>query len=170
MFCILAGDVTSFFEIARLTASTVNAVYPAQYQSGPPHRLLIDLMAVAPVVTIFAIAALVSVATAALSGRGAAEGSGTHMRHLAALAFAMFALHAILPSQNLRYIAPVEPMLRIIAAAFLVTEFRDRRWLAGLLAVNAVIEWMLFSTIFLRGQVYDPVTDHLLRALEMLPR
>ncbi|HJQ36444.1 MAG TPA: glycosyltransferase family 39 protein [Thermoanaerobaculia bacterium] len=154
VFSILAGDVSSFFEIARLTASTVNAAYPAQYQSGPPHRLLIDLLAVAPVVTIFAVAGVVSL-----------------RRHpFALLALAMFALHALLPSQNLRYIAPVEPMLRIVAAAFLTAEFRDRRWLGGLLLANAAIEWMLFSTIFIRGQVYDPVTDHLLRALKMLPR
>jgi hypothetical protein len=109
----------------------------------------------------------------------------------------MFALHAFLPSQNLRYIAPVEPMLRILAAAFLTgprvlgssgprsgptPEHPGDRgpedpsshvpwpWLGAGLLVNAVIEWMLFYTIFIRGQVYDPVTDHLLRALKMLPR
>jgi hypothetical protein len=29
---------------------------------------------------------------------------------------------------------------------------------------------MLFVTVFIRGAVYDPVTDNLLRALDMLPR
>jgi 4-amino-4-deoxy-L-arabinose transferase-like glycosyltransferase len=155
LFCALAGDVTSFFAVARATASTATAAtYPTQYQSGPPQRMLIDLMAVAPIVTCVAIAALIAL-----------------RRHpLAALAFAMLAVHALLPSQNVRYIAAVEPLLRILAAAFLVTELRDRRWLAGGLIVNAAVELLLFYAIFIRAAVYDPVTDNLLRALKMLPR
>lgn len=152
VFSILARDVGSFFEIARLTASTAGAAYPMQYQSGPPHRLLIDLMAVAPIVTSVAIAALIAL-----------------RRHpLAMLAFAMFAVHALLPSQNLRYIAAVDPLLRIVAAAFLVEQ--PRRWLPAGLVINAAVELLLFHAIFIRAQVYDPVTAALLRALKMLPR
>jgi hypothetical protein len=82
----------------------------------------------------------------------------------------MFAVHALLPSQNLRYIAPVDPLLRILAAAFLVGERESPKWLPAMLLINAVAELALFHQIFISGQVYDPVTDNLLRALKMLPR
>ena len=39
-----------------------------------------------------------------------------------------------------------------------------------MLLLNAVSELALFHEIFIVGQVYDPVTDNLLRALKMLPR
>jgi hypothetical protein len=35
--------------------------------------------------------------------------------------------------------------------------------------VNAAAELVLFHEIFIAAQVYDPVTDNLLRALKMLP-
>jgi 4-amino-4-deoxy-L-arabinose transferase-like glycosyltransferase len=42
VFCVLARDVTSFFRITQIITSAMTAPYATQYQSGPPHRLLID--------------------------------------------------------------------------------------------------------------------------------
>ena len=161
VFCLLAGDGTSFLRIARLTASTVGAPYAKQFQSGPPHRVLIDMMAVAPIVTIIALAALVLVAL---------RHQESESRHLAVLTAAILALHAFLPSQNLRYVVTADPLLRILAGTFLFSEVRQRKWLIALLLVNAAVELTLFHAIFIAGEVYDPVTDNLLRALQMLPR
>jgi 4-amino-4-deoxy-L-arabinose transferase-like glycosyltransferase len=166
MYCVLARDVPSFFSIVRIITSSMTAPYAEQYQSGPPHRMLLDLMAVAPIVTIVAMAALVTCAL---------RNSSSELRHIALLAAGMFAVHALLPSQNLRYIAPVDPLLRIIAAAFVAGalfagERRAPKWLAAILLINAASELALFHRIFVVAQVYDPVTDNLLRALKMLPR
>src|SRR5207248_1113822 len=57
VFCALARDVTSFFRVARITTSTMSMPYAAQYQSGPPHRLLVDFLLIAPLVTMAFIAA-----------------------------------------------------------------------------------------------------------------
>ncbi|HEV7765627.1 MAG TPA: hypothetical protein VGQ76_11545 [Thermoanaerobaculia bacterium] len=159
VYCVLARDVSSFFRIAQIITGAMTAPYAEQYQSGPPHRLLLDLMAVAPILTIVALAALVSALRTARS----------EVRHVALLAVGILVVHALLPSQNLRYIAPVDPLLRILAAAFLVGE-RARKWLPAFLLINAASELALFHEIFIAGQVYDPVTDNLLRALKMLPR
>lgn len=159
VYCVLARDVSSFFRIASIITSAMTAPYAAQYQSGPPHRLLLDLMAVAPIVTIVALAAFATLRSAT-----------SEVRHLAVLAAGIFVVHALLPSQNLRYIAPVDPLLRILAAAFLFSELRSSKWLGALLLVNAAVELWLLHQIFIVAQVYDPVTDNLLRALKMLPR
>lgn len=163
VFCALAHDVTSFFTVAHLTTSTIDAEYPEQYQNGPPQRLLIDLMAVAPLVTVAAIAA---------AGWLVAKARETtrNQRHLFAMIAGILVIHGMLSSKNLRYIVSVDPLLRLLAATFAWTELRDKRWLALAIVVNAAVELLLFRTIFIAGNVYDPVSDDLLRALKMLPR
>lgn len=163
VFCILARDVTSFFRIAHIITSAMTAPYAEQYQSGPPHRLLIDSMAVAPVVTILFLAAIVMFALRP------GEWS-RRARLLAFLAGGMIAVHALLPSQNLRYIVCADPVVRLAVAAFLAFELRDRPRIAvALLAGNALVELLLFQQIFVTAAVYDPVTQELLHALKMLP-
>jgi len=163
VFCLLAHDVTSFFKVAHLTTSTIGAEYPEQYQNGPPQRLIIDLMAVAPVVTLAMIAACGWVAARAREAT-------RNQRHLLVLLGGILVVHGLLSSKNLRYIVPVEPLARLLAATFLCGTVRDRRWVAVAIVINAVIELLLFRAIFIAGNVYDPVTDDLLRALKMLPR
>jgi len=153
VFCLLAHDVTSFFTIAHLTTSTIGAEYPEQYQNGPMHRLLIDMLAVAPLVTLAAIGALFSRVDRPI-------------RNLGILLAGIFVVHGLLSSKNLRYIVPADSLARLAAATFL----RDKRWATIAIVLNAVVELLLFRTIFITGDVYDPVTDALLRALKMLPR
>lgn len=152
VYCALARDTSSFFRIAHIITSAMTAPYAEQYQSGPPHRLLIDLLAIAPVVTI---AAIVAVAT--------------RRTQLAVLVVGIIAVHALLPSQNVRYILAADPLLRILVAAWAVSALRGRALIAAL-AINALLELKLFHTIFIVGGVYDPVSDSVFRALRMLPR
>lgn len=159
VFCALAHDVTSFFTIARLTTSTIHAEYPEQYQNGAFHRVLIDLIALAPLVMLLAIATI-----------GRLRNATSNERHLLALLGAILFVHGMLSSKNVRYIIEADSLARIAAAVFLVSEIRSRRWTTLLIAINAVIELAIFRAIFLIGGVYDPVTDELLRTLKMLPR
>lgn len=163
VFCLVARDLTSFFRIARIITGAMTAPYAEQYQNGPPHRLIVDSLAIAPLVTIVALAALIAVALRR-------ETFAPEVRHLAVLAAGILLVHAVLPSQNLRYIVCADPLLRILAAAYVMPEGRLRRWLAGALGFNAAVELLLFHRVFLVGQVYDPVTANVLRALEILPR
>ena len=149
VFCVLAGDATKFFQVARLTTSTMNAPYPAQFQSGPPHRLLIDFLAVAPLVTI----AFLGAAFAARS---------PEQRQVLILAAGILVVHSLLSSKNLRYVIAADPFMRLLVASWMPR----RKWL---LIVNAAVELFLFHTIFVTSNVYDPVTHELLRALRMLP-
>ena len=158
VFCLLAHDVTSFFKIAHLTTSTIGAEYPEQYQNGPPQRLLIDFLAVSPLVMLAAIAAF-----------GRLRNATLNERHLLALVGGFFVVHALLSSKNLRYIVPADSLVRLVAATFALNELRDRRWVVALIAINAAVELMLFRTLFFVGGIYDPVTEELLRVLKMLP-
>ena len=159
IFCALAHEVRSFFTIARLTTSTIDAEYPDQYQNGAPHRVLIDLIALAPVVMLLAIASI-----------GRLRNATTNERHFLALLGAILAVHGLLSSKNLRYIIEADALLCIAAASFVVNEIRNKRWIAVLIAFNAASELAIFNVVFLAGGVYDPVTSELLRTLKMLPR
>jgi hypothetical protein len=167
VFSILARDLTSFLQITRVTTSTIGAPYAEQFQSGPPHRLLLDLLSLSPLATMLAIAVVISIAF-----RGAAF--PPEARRLAFLAAGFVVVHALVPSQNVRYVATADALLRVLVGAFLWSELRDRKWavpaLATGLLINALVEAKLFYTIFIAAQVYDPVTDNVLRALRMLPR
>jgi hypothetical protein len=163
VFCVLARDVTSFFRIARIITSAMTAPYAEQYQSGPPHRLILDSLAIAPLVTAVMLAALVAIAIRR-------DVFPPALRHLAVLVAGILLVHAVLPSQNLRYIVSADSLVRIFVSGYLLTERRLERGLIAALVVNAAVELALFHRIFVTGQVYDPVTDNLLRALHMLPR
>jgi 4-amino-4-deoxy-L-arabinose transferase-like glycosyltransferase len=161
--CALAHDFTSFFTVAHLTTSTIDAEYPEQYQNGPPQRLIIDFISIAPIVTLAAIAAIGWLVTRAREAT-------RNQRHLFAMLAGILVVHGMLSSKNLRYIVSADPLMRLLAATFVCTEVRDKRWVTVAIAINAIVELLLFRTVFLTGNVYDPITDDLLRALKMLPR
>ncbi|HEX3069531.1 MAG TPA: glycosyltransferase family 39 protein [Thermoanaerobaculia bacterium] len=167
VFSLLSRSMTKFFQIAKILTSAMDASYVHQFQSGPPHRIVIDFLAIAPIVTVAA-----TVAAAFLLLRRAANDKPEW--HLLLLLLAIAVAHAILPSKNLRYIVEADPLARILAASLFWREIRSRGWgtIAAVtgVAINGAVELMIFVTIFVRFDVYDPVTDALLRALGMLPR
>lgn len=167
VFSLLSGSVTKFFRIAWIITSEMGAPYAAQYQSGPPQRILIDFLAIAPIVTV---AAIVAGGFAVLRRAPGDENDW----HLLLLLAGIIAAHALLPSKNLRYLVEADPLMRLLVASFAWREIRARG--LGLptaltaLVINGTVELMVFVTIFVRAAVYDPVTATILRALDMLPR
>lgn len=167
IFCLLSASMSKFFKVVWITVSSMGATYTAQYQSGPPHRILIDSLAIAPLVTV---AAILAAGFIALRLSNCAETE----RHLLLLCAGILVAHAMLPSKNLRYLIELDPLARLLVASFVWREIRGRG--LGLptamatLVVSAAVELMLFVKIFVNRAVYDPVTDTLLRALDMLPR
>jgi 4-amino-4-deoxy-L-arabinose transferase-like glycosyltransferase len=164
VFCVLARDVGSFFRIARIITSVMDAPYARQYQSGPPHRLLIDFLLIAPIVTIAFIAAAVIACSGGRFGRRAAESGRPHTQ-LLVLAAGILIVHSLISSKNLRYVVTADPMMRLLVASALPRG----RWTIAFLAVNAAVELALFHIIFVANSVYDPVTYELLHALKMVP-
>ena len=156
VFCVLARDVGSFFRIARTITSAMDAPYAAQLQNGPPQRVLIDFLAIAPIVTIAFIATACWI-------RPARRSSGQLCTLL--LAAGILVVHALLPSKNLRYLVAADPFMRLLVASRLPGTW----WTAVALVVNAGVELMIFHKVFVRWGVYDPTTNELLRALRMLP-
>jgi hypothetical protein len=155
----LSRDVTMPFRTARLVASAMSARYVVQYQSGPPHRLLFDFLAVAPLVTVLACAAVVLLFLDAKSNR--------RMRALAVFLVLGFAAFSLVASKNLRFVVMLDPFVRL-AAAWIVTTRAST--LIAVAAANIFIELELFRAIFITGAVYDPVTHALLDALGAVPR
>src|SRR5205823_6015967 len=97
VFCVLARDLTSFFRIAHIITTEMNAPYAAQYQSGPPHRLLIDFLAIAPLVTMAFIAAAITCS----GGRFGRRAAGSGRPYTLALAAGILIVHSLISSKNL---------------------------------------------------------------------
>jgi 4-amino-4-deoxy-L-arabinose transferase-like glycosyltransferase len=154
VFCALAGDVGSFFRIARTIVSSQAAPYVVQFQNGPPQRLLIDFLAIAPLVTIAFLAAAWQIDRRA----------NGHLSTLL-LAAGILVVHSLIPSKNLRFVVAADPFMRLLVASWLP----PTRFAAAALVANAIVELTLFYYIFVRFGVYDPVSDQLLRALRIVP-
>jgi hypothetical protein len=162
-FCALARDFGSFFRAARIAAGANAAPYALAYQSGPPHRPLFDLFLTAPLVSMLAAAAVVVVV---LAGRDHGR------RECALVVFLVLAVAAfgIAPSKNLRFVVVVDPFIRLAAAWLVATLARGSVPLVAFGAASAAIELELFTAIFIKGGVYDPVTQTMLEALAAVPR
>lgn len=161
VFALLVGDAGAYAEVLRAVHSTVDAPYPAEYMSGPPYRLVLDLMALTPVVVLMAIAAY-----GLLLDRGTAAS-----RMTALLVVASLLPFGVVGAQVVRLVIATDTLMCLLAAWGLVTALRTRgRWwvpaiTAGAVAANCWVFWV----ISVRHEVYDPVSDNLLRALGIIP-
>lgn len=169
-FVLLGGTLAQFFQIVHIVqgAGVLENPYVPAYQSGPPHRVLIDFLVLSPLICLIAVAAL---------GRLSGEGEGAARRPTGALAaatVAMILIFCLLPSKNIRNFTMGDPFIRLLAA-WGVNDYvaRWKEWGSSILVVlaiaNAFVELWIFQEIFVNQQVYDPVTHQLLRALRMLP-
>lgn len=154
----LSRSLGDFVAVARTPVATVAAAYPLKYQAGPPHRLALDLFALSPLVCVagcFALAFLV-------------EDKDAGARKLAAAMLAVLIVFSLAPSKNVRYVIFVDPLLRLLVGWMLAAR-ASLRIAVALTALDAVVELTLFLQVFLVGRVYDPVSDEILRALEIIP-
>ncbi len=155
----LSGGVAEFVAVLRTPFATVGAEYPARMQAGPPHRLLLDLFTLSPLVFL--------AATGALARLLDTEDAGA--RRLGVVTVALVTVFCLSPSKNVRYVILADPLLRLLSGWLLVTRVPRSAVLVALLVVGAAVEFALFQRIFVVGGVYDPVSDNLLRALRIIP-
>jgi dolichyl-phosphate-mannose-protein mannosyltransferase len=156
-FCALAQDTGSFFRVAGMFMSQTGTPYIAQLQSGAPQRVLIDFMAIAPIVTVAFIGAACSIKP------GAARTAGQLSTVL--VGGGILVVHSLIPSKNLRFLVAADPFMRLLVASWLPST----RWTIAALVFNGVVELVIFQYVFVYWGVYDPTTNELLRALRMLP-
>lgn len=162
IFCFLARGIHPLWALLQTHATNMgggNDDYSAAYQSGPPHRLLIDLFTIAPIICLLAVA----------SWTWMLDSTDRSARLLGVLTLAVVAAFCLAPAKNLRFIIAADPLLRLVAAWPLATRARPRLAIA-VVALDAAIELTLFATIFLVANVYDPITYNLMTALHILPQ
>jgi len=157
---VLCGGVKrslSLLHIVMTAASSASTPFVQQFSSGPFHRPLFDLVILSPIVMALAIAG------AARSGRNRA------LHALAAFAAAALIIFGLVSIKNVRYVIPVDPVARLLAASAIASLPR-RPWLAlGVIGLIAATELRLFYDLFEVADIYDPLTDELLRALHAIP-
>lgn len=160
-FTALAHDPAAYGQVLRHAIGSAGSGYSAAYQTGAPQRLLIDLLALSPIVFLLAVASL-----GLLLDR-----PSTPARWIAAAIPLVLAPYAIAQVEGVRFVAVADVLLCILAAWGVLTALRTRHggWSAGLVAVIVAVDAWLFWAVSVRGEVYDPVTATLLRSLHMIP-
>jgi hypothetical protein len=110
--------------------------YVRRFQSGPPHRLLVDMLLVSPVVTV---TALVS----------------WHRAPIWLLAFvgSALAIHSVITPKNIRFLLVVDVGTRMLCAGL------PGPWPWIVLALGSVADLWLYRTF---GKCEDPVTANLI--------
>jgi 4-amino-4-deoxy-L-arabinose transferase-like glycosyltransferase len=156
----LCGGLKTYFNLLNIvmtTASSINSPFARQYSSGPFHRPLFDLVILSPLVMVLAIAG------ASRSGRDRA------LNALSLFAAATLIVFGLLTLKNVRYVIPVDPVARLLAASVLATLPRRPLLVLGAIGVIATTELRLFYALFEMANIYDPLTESLLRALNAIP-
>jgi 4-amino-4-deoxy-L-arabinose transferase-like glycosyltransferase len=162
----LARDVDAFWQVTRAVQASADSTYAAQYLSGAPHRLVIDLLLMSPVVVLLALVSF-----------GLLLDRGTRASRMVAGAVVLSLVpFAFVGVQLVRLVAVSDVLIAILAAWGLVTVAhawnRGPRIGAAAVAVTTAGAVGVNIAIFValtRADLYDPVTDALLRALGMIP-
>jgi len=163
---VLARDPDAFWQVTRAVQASADSTYAAQYLAGAPHRLVVDLLLMSPVVVLLAIASF-----------GLLLDRGTRSSRLVAGAVVLSLVpFAFVGVQLVRLVTVSDSLIAVLAAWGLVTAVRgwrrDPRISAGTVGVvtaAAVGVNIAILVALTRAEVYDPVTDSLLRALGMIP-
>jgi len=141
--------------------------YLIAYGSGPWYEYAVDFLVLSPVATLLFL--LFCGRTIASSGRDLAT---TLM-----LLFVCYLIAALAPvAKNPRFALPLDPLMRIGAAAMIVATAVERRTattgkaLAAVLSVAVVVtDARAFQRFFVDGRIYDPVAANLLWAAGSVP-
>lgn len=148
VFCALARSFVLLWHVFRTIADIGEYPYGINHQSGPVHRLALDLFMLSPLAFL--------AASQAWSTPGAL------------FALAMIVTNGVKASaKNVRMIAAADAGMRVAAATVLVS-LPGILWPLAALAMIAADAWT-FRTVFVVGEVYDPVHDQMGRALKMAP-
>ncbi len=148
--------------------STMQNSYIELLQSGPPHRIFLDLFALSPLVMLTAVVAV----AVFLLGEPARN---PKWQALAIGFVAILLVFGLFPTKNVRFVIMADPLARLLVAGLLTDRFAAQGTWSGLRliltigALNAFLELAIFHQVFIAGGTYDPVTAELLGALKMIP-
>lgn len=141
--------VRLLWRFARAVSSVGDHPYSTRYQSGPLHRLPLDLLALGPVACL-------------LAARSDAYPA------LAGAATLLLVLGLVPATKNARLALPADGWLRVAAGAALASWSLPAA--LGALALSVAADLWIFRRVFLREGVYDPVSANVLTALGIVPK
>jgi hypothetical protein len=160
VLALLARDLGAPMRMIRAVQASSGSAYAQEYLAGPPYRLIVDLLVLAPVVVLVAIASL-----------GLLPDRGTRSSRQIAVALGLSLLSfAFLGVQLVRLVVVSDVLLAVLAAWGLVAVTRGRPWwwAASVAATAVAVDVWVFRALASHG-VYDPTTYDVLSALGFLP-
>ncbi len=181
VFAWLNRGIAPLLELLTATRQSFLNHYSSLNQYGPPHRPLIELFTLAPLVF-----ALLPVVIAAAFGEAfqnpSARGSGTCTRESGerrraqalALVFALIGVAFLVLPKNVRFYAVLDPLAALLVAWCACEAMPGGRvltlgWWSAILLCHAAFELALFHRTFVVSAVTDPTANAIFRALQMVP-
>lgn len=160
------GRALAVIEVARRANVTQPNAYLVAYGSGPWYEYLVDFLVLSPVVTVLFLM---------FCGRTIAAPQRSVAITLVLL-FVCYTIAALAPvAKNPRFALPLDPLLRIGAAAMIVAVAAGRTIAARIAilvllpAAVVVTDAGTFQRFFVKGRLYDPVAANLLSMSGSLP-
>ena len=161
------GRALAVVEVAHRANVALPNSYLATYGAGPWYEYAVDFLVLSPLVTVLFL--LFCGRTITVPERDRAT--------LILLLFVCYVIAALAPvAKNLRFALPLDPLLRIGAAAMIVAVAGALRAPAARAAVLAVLaaavvvtDARAFQRFFVDGRIYDPVAANLLSVAGSIP-
>jgi 4-amino-4-deoxy-L-arabinose transferase-like glycosyltransferase len=173
-----------FSPLGELLSATHNSFlhrYSTFNQYGPPHRPLIELFSLSPVVLgLLPIVPFAAWGTAFAHSDaddpGHIDDNSEYRRHAQALflTFGLIVLGFFFLPKNLRFYAVLDPLARLLVAWFLcevlpITKSLSVLWWAALILGHSALELAIFHRTFVVSSVTDPTANAIFSALQVVP-
>ncbi len=161
-------------ELFDATRASLMHPYSVALQAGPPHRSLVELFTLSPwVYGVLPVAAFLAFGVTHTSRASDANPERSRAHALATALLLLLGAFAFLP-KNLRFVAFVDPLARILVAWFVceilpINGRGGRLWCASILLANAAFELAIFHRTFVTSSVTDPTASAIFGALQMTP-
>ena len=160
-FLAWAGNFAELRALVEVAERSADGAYVRAFMAGPPHRVLVDLLVLAPVATLLAVLGLFA--------QPAAKSDSSSTRLVATFLLTGLVAASCLP-KNVRFTAALEPALALFAALGLSSVAGARVAVTALtLGGLGLSSWLIFARVFLERRVYDPTTFDVLAALDAVP-
>jgi hypothetical protein len=161
----LLGGLSEWLTFCRLYARKSTQIpYVVQFQDGAWYRYLIDFTVLSPVIVALVFGRLFKID----------KGSRPDLFWALFLGFSFLAMSSVRYGMNLRFAAYWDEPLRWLAASQLVA--LGERWsvrarnvfLVTALALLVIVDLAQYHRFFVKAEIYDPVSSHLLRASKLV--
>ena len=167
VYCLAAGSLGKIADVANIILTSVNYnQYAIIFGSGPWYRYIIDYILLSPWIVILSAGFIAYYFTLK-------EFDARIFYFLILLVVTLFTLNFF--TKNVRYVMMLDMPMRLLSVimlkALLQSRFPNTAFILSAIFVFAIAmtDYITFHSLFLAGNIYDPISFELLKAQHIIP-